>query len=328
MLKKRILSISRIVISVVLIGWLVQMINGAQLGKALAGANLWFVLMMVLVVNVDRLLMSYKWNLLLHAKGLRLPLSSAVSAYYKSSFWGSLFLPTVGADAVRILEVSQQVKNTEDVISSVVLERIIGLVSTAMVGLLSLSLFVVYIDGNEWGNLVRVAALLAVIVVVFVLSLNGRRFSRLVSRDIAAKWGFVKKIGAVIKSYQGYADHKKVLAIFLFWTTVEQFFSVINWYLVARAVHIDIPFLMFLMFVPLIMMTTRLPISFDGFGVREVLAVYLFGLVGVAQPQAFLVAFITAIIARIATAPPTLYFFLLHRNAPAPVEVSSDLSRA
>jgi glycosyltransferase 2 family protein len=324
--KKRLLSYGRIVISVILIVWLVQMINGSQLLQALSGANVWFIALMVLVCNADRVLMAYKWNLLLKAKGLRLPLISAVSAYYKSTFWGSLFLPTVGADAVRIFEVSKQTGRVEDLVSSVVLERLFGLISVALVGLVSLSLFVVYIDSNEWLNLVWLA--IGVVLAGLILWVS---FSKIALGRLFAwtnRWRGLGKIDRIWASYQEYANHRRVLGTFLGWSVLEQMVSVINWYLVARALHVEIPFVTFLMFVPIIVLAVRMPISFDGFGVREVLAVYFFGLVGVAQSQAFLVAFVTAIIARIATAPLTLYFFLLHRDNAPPAEVNSDLSRA
>lgn len=331
--KKRLLQLFRIVVSVILVVWLFQMADSAHLAARLAQMSLFFTILMMLVSNVDRILMAYKWNLLLRAKGIHLSWFDAFSTYYKSSFLGMLILPTVGADAMRIFETSRKVGHTEDIISSVVIERFLGIVALGVVGVLSLFLFVGQLDQGGWNNLVQLLLLIVGVTVVFLVSLNPRWQKGITERLLNARWKPLRKGGQILQSYQQYARHRKALFIFLLLSIVEQFIPAITAYLVAKALYLDIPFLYFLIFIPIILTIVRLPISFDGFGVREGLYVYFFGLVGVIASDAFLIGLLSSVLWRIGTAPPALYFFWASGKTPAvpaptepPVEAGSRSS--
>ncbi len=322
-LKKLFFVYFRIAVSLVLIGWLVHMANASELATTLSRANLLLIGVMALMANLDRMLMAYKWRLLLTSTGIQLPLLQAISAYYKATFWGSLFLPTIGADTVRILEVSRQTKRSEDIISSVVMERAIGMIALALVGVLSLGLFITYVSSTGWKILIQLSLVLVLVVMAFVFTLN-RGWLTLLSRRLGtSRWKVVGKLSLILASYERYARQRRALALFMLLTVAEQFFPVMNNFLIAKALNIDIPFIFFVIFIPLVTAAVRLPLSFDGFGPREGLSVYLFGLVGIPQTQSFLFAFMTAIIARFATAPLTLYFFLWHRSSTSTINIAS-----
>jgi uncharacterized protein (TIRG00374 family) len=323
-LRKNLPNIFRIGVSLILIIWLVRLAGTAQLAQSLAGAEIFFIGLILITANLDRILMAYKWNLLLRSRGIRLPLWEVIGAYYKASFWGSLFLPTIGVDAVRSFEVIRKTKRPEDTVSSVIVERALGLIATALVSLFGLYLFVEYIDPNGQGNLYRLLLFLSCIVLLFLLSF---RLNWVAARIGQFPWlgnCLGEKFTGFLTSYHEFSRNRQVLLIFLFWSILEQFSPVIDTYLVSRALHMHIPWITFVMFMPVIMMVIRLPISFDGFGVREGLAVYLFGLAGVPQAQAFLLGFIPSIIARIAVAPLTLYFFLSSKDTRNIVETEGQ----
>lgn len=308
----------RLVVSGVLIVWLLRIADISQIKTALAQANLFFIGLVILSSNADRVLMVYKWQLLLKAKQIHIPILDIFSAYYKASFLGTLFLPTVGADAMRIFEVNQQAKRLEDIISSVVIERVLGILVIFLAGFFSFALFTQYIDPGGSGNLATLLIILALTVGLFILSMKlgwlGWFRNRLPKWLPAFTVPFVEKFGKVVISYQGYSRHRKTLWIFFFWTLVEQLMPIASSYFTAKALHLDVAFITFVMFIPIIMIIIRLPISFDGFGVREGLYVYLFGLAGVPEAQAFLIGFVTSIMARFAIVPVALYFMLVYDN--------------
>ena len=55
------------------------------------------------------------------------------------------------------------------------------------------------------------------------------------------------------------------------------------------------------------MTLTKLPISLDGYGVREGLYVYLFALVGVSNSDAFVVGLVSHVIANLSLLPGFFY---------------------
>lgn len=314
--KRRLFNALRILVSLVLIVSVIRLADGTQIVSALSGANLLYIALVAVIANLERLLVAYKWNLLLRVKGIQLPLINVVSSFYKSTFLGMLFLPTVGADAMRIVEISQQTRRSHDIISSVVVERFLGLLAVAFVGIVGLLLFTFYIGQRRWGILINLTALFLITGALLIASLKASWLIRLGKRLPYDRWRIYTKLEQVMVSYQEYARYRWTLLAFFLLSVLDQFSPIINSFSVSRAFNLDVPCLYFFIFVPIIMIVIRLPISFDGFGVREGLYVYLFGLVGVSQPDAFLIGFITSLVFRFAVTPLTLYFFLVKREAP------------
>jgi hypothetical protein len=199
-----------------------------------------------------------------------------------------------------------------------VLERVGGILAVALVGMISLGLFITHVDDRWWHLLMTILGLFVILLVLLCISLTGEWWKALYGWLDSSKWKVIKGLGKVLRSYQDYAQHGKTLALFLGLSVIEQFIPVVTTFLIARAIDIAIPFITFVIFVPLVVMIVRLPISTDGIGVREGLFVYLFGLVGVSQEDAFLVGLLSSVLWRVAVAPLTLYFFLARRPQPQP----------
>ncbi len=311
--RKKIISALRILISVVLIGWLIWMADEAQLVERLAGADYRYLLLMALVVNLDRFLMATKWNMLLRAKGIILSWGAAISAYYRASFF-NIFLPTVGSDSYRIVEVSRLTGRSDEIIASVAIERFFGIIATAIMSLISFVSFVAFIDNDQsWATVIQLLVLLSGLTVILTVSMSSQVQAFIFQMLPASESKIVKKIRSIFDAYQQYANQRKTLAIFLGLSVIEQLFQAFSTYFISRALGLDIPFVYFVIFIPLVMMIIRLPISFDGYGVRETLYIYFFGLVAVSRTDAFLLGFLSTILWRIASAPLMIYYFWVNK---------------
>ena len=96
--------------------------------------------LVIIVFMLDRALMTFKWLLLLRARGIHPHFFRAMKIYCASMVWG-MFLPsTVGADTIRAVSLVRTGINTNEVVASIVIERVFGFVSTLFVGLCSLLL--------------------------------------------------------------------------------------------------------------------------------------------------------------------------------------------
>ncbi|RJQ82782.1 MAG: UPF0104 family protein [Desulfobacteraceae bacterium] len=309
--KKRLLLLLRIFISLALIGWLIYFADMGRVLAYISRAHAPYVVLVVALINLDRILMSYKWNLLLTSKRIVLPFRRVLSAYYKGTFSGN-FLPSVGSDAVRIYEVSRHVSRLGDLISSAIVERLIGLIASGLMGLLSVVLFVRYTDRGSWQLAMSLALGMALAIVALIVSLKSGRLSRAVR--LLPDWKWTKKLEAILLSSLDYANDRKTLLIFFFWSVVEQLVPVLSYFLVAKALDIEIPLMDLFIFVPLIYLLTRVSFSYNGLGVQEGLFVYLFSMGGIAQTEAFAVGFLTPLLGRLAYTPVFLYFFFADRH--------------
>ncbi len=67
-----------------------------------------YLLLSVLIMNLDRFLMSYKWSILLKARNIPYSFAELVRGYYIGTVWGSVLPGTVGGDVVRAFRLSKQ----------------------------------------------------------------------------------------------------------------------------------------------------------------------------------------------------------------------------
>ncbi|MEM8858224.1 MAG: lysylphosphatidylglycerol synthase transmembrane domain-containing protein [Chloroflexota bacterium] len=317
--RKRLLNIARIVVSVVIIGWLVYIADSNQLVERLSNVNLYFILLMALVVTFDRHVMAFKWNMLLRAKGVMYPWWSAVGSYYRAGFFG-IFLPTVGADSVRIVEVSRVTGRTDEVVASIAVERLFGMLGTAALGIINLFVFIWFVGANNEleQNIPTLITILVVGISLFALSMNRRVLNFFMERIPLPKWKITGKITEIIEAYQSYSDHPKALALFLLFTIFEQLIPSVSTYYISQALGLNIDLIYFIIFIPLILMIVRLPVTFEGFGLREGLFVYFFSFVGVETADSFLLSVLFSVLWQMASAPFMIYYFWIQR--PHPVE--------
>ncbi|MBV7338373.1 flippase-like domain-containing protein [Chloroflexi bacterium TSY] len=295
---------------------------------------------------VDRILMAYKWNVLLRVRGIWLSLTTIIEIYWASTFFG-LFLPaTIGGDAFRAYAVSKRGYVLGEIVSSIILERVFGLIalmSFVLSGIgLSLLLAEERIHGNM-ANLFWVSGLLLLVVVLFlVLSLNRTfvnasrkilfrlvpercekktiRFStahlqRLPDRITQGKVG--RRISQILRdtyeSYVSFRHAKDALIFFLFLSLLENLFPIAWTYCLALAFQIELPFLYTFVLVPIVLLLRRLPISIDGAGIHEGAFVYLMALVGFSAAQGLLLGLVTHLLTLALVLPGGLFFILSDR---------------
>lgn len=267
--------------------------------------------LMALLTNADRWLMSYKWNLLLRARSIEARFSSVIRSYYVGTLWG-MFLPTaIGGDVVRSLSLRPGSRRMGEVLSSIVLERALGLASSLCLGIVAALALPLVIDHPSEN---RIAALLLVpLVAVFaalVLSFSELPTRRLRGPTSILPEGTRARLGEVVRSYRLYGRDRALLGRFFLWSLAEQCIPAVCVFLVARAIGTEARFVEVLTFVPLIMIPSRLPISLDGFGVREGLFVYFFGLAGVPAGEALRLGFLSHVLGLIALFPGFLAAWL------------------
>ena len=117
------------------------------------------------------------------------------------------------------------------------------------------------------------------------------------------------KLKKLYLSYAEYKNHRGLIFLFFILSVLEQFIPVIANYLACRALNLSIPFVYFLLIIPLVQLISRIPISFEGLGVNEGLLVYFFSLLGLSKTGAFTIGLLGHIAIIIATLP-ALFFYI------------------
>jgi uncharacterized membrane protein YbhN (UPF0104 family) len=304
----------RVAVSLGLLVLLLALVDLPGLGRRLAGADPGLLLLVVVVVTGDRLLMAWKWWLLVRGREAAVSLWAAVRAYYVASFAGWFLPMTVGADAVRIAALAGGGR-TAGLVASVVLERAVGALAQAVLGTVSLGFLIALGLGAQIGPAERwgILGALAAALLAFPFSF---RVAAWMARRLPAHgwWGALRSLA---DAYAAYASSTSLVVAFFGLTLLEGCFPVAYHYVAGRALGLDPGWSFYIATVPLVFLVARLPVSLGGLGVLELSFVYLATLLGMGRTDAFSIAVLSEALVLVSLLPGAVAY-LFPAAAPVP----------
>jgi uncharacterized protein (TIRG00374 family) len=289
-------TLVRLVISLVLVGCIVWWFGGPGKIAAIAGRiSFGLAGLVIILIMLDRALMTYKWTLLLKARGVHLRLLTAMKIYCASMIWGTFLPPTVGADTIRAVSTARTGISTNEVVASIVVERMIGFLSAFVLGLVSLvllstsGLFESRFMGVWWAAL----AMILLAAVVLVASFSDNLFHLIHDRILGCLHtkSIAEKLRKLHETYRAYRNNTGTLIVFFVLTFAEQLEAIVQSWLVALALGIHVGILNFTIAIPLSMLVSRIPIGIGGLGTYEAASAFLLSLGGVSGAEAVAIAF-------------------------------------
>jgi uncharacterized protein (TIRG00374 family) len=284
--RNRLLNILRVVVSLAGVLAIVLTQDMEEVVQLLGGMDWLLFLVGLLLFLVSVPVRAYRWGSLVWALDVHVRWWRLVALYFVGSFF-NLFLPTgFGGDAVKMFELSRDDHKAAAAISSVLVDRFLGLFVLFALALLAL------LGGRE---LVTPEVRL-LIVVVFAGSLIG--VVLLLQRTWIEGWGrrlgvdrLLSRIKILRELYESL--HVYGPAALLKATSASLVFNLIlilGYCFLGLAVGIHLPLWYYFLFVPIISVLLLVP-SVGGLGIREGATVFLFSQVeSVGRSQALALA--------------------------------------
>lgn len=255
---------------------------------------------------------SYRWQQLLRAERIQEGFPRILRLYFEGMFF-SLFLPTgVGGDLVRGYRLSRSYAPSV-AFASIFVERLIGFSVLLVVAAMGVAL-----DATARQD--------PALVLVVLLGLGGIAFGLGIALDgrlVASLFRLLDRMrlhrlqGVLERFYQAvlqYRGHRQALLKAMALSLPVQGGLILICYLLAKAVGLQIPLAYFILFEPLVVLASMLPISLAGLGVREGMAVYLLGKIGVAPAAALSVSLSFFLLVALGSLPGGLAY-LLHGDS-------------
>lgn len=243
---------------------------------------------------LDRILMSYKWGLLLAIRGYSITLAQKLMVYCSAMMWGLALPSTVGADGIRVMLVRRFGVRVDDTLATILVERGIGFIVallTTVAGLLILRTLLPHDAIYDSFLMFGVAGLLVGIgLLVFSFTSNALNS---VLRLFPRRFADSKVARLLIRLHEAYAslgNDRRRIAAFSALTLLEHIMVIICYALVAVALRVEFNPLFIFAAVPLAILVSRLPISLDGIGVYEGIFVAIMALGGVQPSDALAVS--------------------------------------
>jgi uncharacterized protein (TIRG00374 family) len=128
-LKDRLITLSKIVVSLGLIAYLFTRIDLVQVGDALKSANYLYLLPAALLYLAAMSNAGLKWYILLRAQGISVPFRAVLSYTYVGFFFNNFLPANVGGDVMRGYGLARYTEQGAEAAVSVVVDRIVGLMA-------------------------------------------------------------------------------------------------------------------------------------------------------------------------------------------------------
>lgn len=229
---------------------------------------------------------SLRWSLLINQK---ISKKRLFSIYMIGSFFNICLPGIIGGDAMKAYYLSRELKDASIIpleknksnwnnhegnitaIASVFMDRYIGFLALLTIGIAAFPFGFKYIDRTPDGDffiwLIPIVSLLFVFMSFVIL-----RFR------IGAGIGFFLKIYGY---FDLYIMKKNALIKAFMYSMVIQMIGILSVYILSRGMSFEIPLLPLLIFIPVIIVISLIPISISGIGVREFAFVLFLGSAGV-----------------------------------------------
>jgi len=270
-LKKIISFLIRIVISIILLILLFkfQDIDIPSLLENVKHANKPLLTLAFSVSFLGYFLCFCRWKMLLNAIDIHPPFKKLIGSFSGGIFF-SIFLPsTIGGDVVRSLDLSAHTQKPREVIATVFLDRLSGYMGVVIVVLFSL-FFGWRLVCDSRAVLLSIAIITSVLILILLVLFNGFLFSQINKLLSSPRAGRIQEsLKSLHQELHYFKDHKKVLIKNLVFSLLVQIVSPLATYVAALALGINVNFIYFFIFYPIIAAITLLPIAIGGLGLRE-----------------------------------------------------------
>ncbi|HSJ57309.1 MAG TPA: lysylphosphatidylglycerol synthase transmembrane domain-containing protein [Anaerolineae bacterium] len=279
--RSRLLNVLKVVVSLGALALLLSSVDLEEVMREL-GQMRWLPFLSALgLFLTGSLVRAYRWGVLVWALDVHVSWWRLVSLYFVGAFFGQ-FLPTgVGGDAVKMYELSRDDHKAAAAISSVLVDRFLGLFVLFAMALVALIAGAGMIEPRLQALIAAVFFTSLVAVAVVLQRTWMERWGRRLHLDRLA--GRVKIVRELYESIHLYGPGPLLRATVA--SIVWNLILILGYYLLGRAVGITLSLWYYFLLVPIISALLMLP-SVGGLGVREGGTIVLFVQAGVAEVQA------------------------------------------
>jgi glycosyltransferase 2 family protein len=284
--RRGVLVVLKVGVSLALLAYLLSTTDLAALTRRVRSGDPLLLAGALALYTLTLALATWRWRLLLRALGYQATMGHLSASYLVATFFNNFLPSNVGGDVIRVRDSSRLTGSTTASLAVVAIDRILGL------GALYLLAVGAYVFGGRTVRglagalpaLLMLGAVFGVVAYVYVTPGVARRLMA-VSRLDALPWireRFEVAQGAV----HVYREQVAVLWTAFAASVAIQALVVCYYYEVARSLRIALPLSACFLVVPLCTLVQTVPISFNGWGIRESVFILYFRQLGLSRDSA------------------------------------------
>jgi uncharacterized protein (TIRG00374 family) len=287
--------------------------------QAARDADWRFIVLACVLVAIDRVLMAYRWWTLLapldaegrpegrhyESSGRRPPIGTVMRIFFVSTFVGTFLPASVGGDAVRAYGLSKEGVAGVDAVASVLMDRLLGVISILIVAIGGAMLARDLIDIRA---LFPALALLTILCAAALTVVFSPRAAVAAARILALLPRGRETGVRLVSAIQRYATLHLPMANVLVCSIAVQVLRVLQTYCLGLALGLAVPLGVYFALVPIILLIVLMPITINGIGTAQAGFIWLFGRAGVPSAPAFALSVLFLAIAVVGNLPGGLLY--------------------
>lgn len=273
---------------------------------------------------------AWRWRVLLRVQQVTLPLARLLTSFLVATFFNNFLPSNIGGDVVRISDTARAAGSKTLATTVVVLDRGIGLLGLLFVAALGASLSADQSSAATVGGVavlwvVFAGAVLLAAPLVVAPDLVGRVLRPL--ERLHQEW-VSERLARLTAALGRFRDMPMSLTICFVGGVAVQLTLVAFYLAVARGLAIDISAAQLAVLVPLSFVVQMIPVSVNGFGVREATFTLYFARLGLPAESAFALSFLGAVLIMVFSLSGAAAYVLRGRQKPAAAGVSMGDDRS
>ncbi len=318
-------GIVRVGVTVVLIGLVLSRLDLEQFAQVLIGSNWWWLLPAVALQLGMTVLAAGRWRAILDNFRIRPGWKPLVQLGFIGSFFNLCLPSSIGGDVFRAYYLAKRAgRSMTTTLTTTILERNGGLCALLLIGA----------SASLWWGLPRGGAvssfLFPLIIVLYLLAnlaLFHSRLHRLAGWTLRRLgWtGLEAKMELVYEGLRELIRNRWALLRVVAISLLIQTGSVTIVWVASHALSLELPFPVFLVLVPIVNLSIMVPVTINGFGLREGLYVLLFTGLGVSREQAVALSLLNALVVMAAALPGGVVYSLYKKDPGFDAAVEADL---
>jgi glycosyltransferase 2 family protein len=291
-LRRVLLPVAKGAVSVALLVWLLRRSDTARLGDAVRHASVTWLVAALGMYLLVMLVSTWRWRVLLSAQAIAMPPGRLFKSYLVATFFNNFLPSNIGGDVIRIRDTADAAGSRTLATTVILIDRGVGLVGLLLVAAIGASEAhippgrgVPISAGWLWLGFGLITGIFAPV----LASPNG--VQRLLGplRRLRSNW-VETRVERVTQAVKRLREHPAALGVCFVGAVTVQAVLVGFYVCVARGLAIPIAPAQLATIVPLSFVVQMLPISMNGFGVREATFSMYFVRLGLSLESALLLS--------------------------------------
>lgn len=304
-LKKWVLTLFKIIVSVSLLGYLFNKVDFQGILDSLARVSYWYLFFAALILLLQAVGGAIRLSMVLKSISARISLRAALHIMFIGLFFNQTLPSSIGGDAMRIWRIRRHGFPLRTAINSVLLDRLIALMALGLFMLISYPILYRLVENSLLRALVIMAglALIAGFTVLYYFRKIPRRFYGL---------RITEEIRHMSSEAHQIVRHPRRSGKIVLLSVVMHIMTGMAIYEVARGLGLSVGMLECIVLTPPISLLTVLPISMAGWGVREAGMVTALAFAGIAAHDALIVSILFGLLLMLISIPGGIFWLYTH----------------